>query len=286
MRMDEARKLLDELQTESDRRRGGSGETKNVTLPNDGGHGVSISIRDIGEVFDTDAWLRRVHENPNRIYGFIICADEHTEFIEFVEVAWSTHNALSNDACDIFTFERPKSDARYTLSKTAKLLGVSSHTILRWIQKNKVDVLKKIDHQGHYCFSDEDVAKLGNALQKKVPLQRSRNRTQCFDVVKKLFESPHEIILPGFAVFPSANARKAAYFDFSTLNSSQFSGRLQRILWLVQEAYDRGGDADAVFEHFRKIEEKRCLKQRFKTALLKFPLKDFVKLFIEKLWII
>ena len=48
----------------------------------------------------------------------------------------------------------------YSLKDVAKKVGVSSATIVRWIDVKKVDIDKKKNAQGHYLFTEADLQAL------------------------------------------------------------------------------------------------------------------------------
>lgn len=48
----------------------------------------------------------------------------------------------------------------YSLKQVAKRVGVSTATIVRWIEVRKVKITKKKTAQGHYVFTEADLEKL------------------------------------------------------------------------------------------------------------------------------
>lgn len=48
----------------------------------------------------------------------------------------------------------------YTLKKVASRVGVSTATIVRWMETKKVKVAKKKNARGHYFFTEADLQKL------------------------------------------------------------------------------------------------------------------------------
>jgi len=48
----------------------------------------------------------------------------------------------------------------YSLKEVAKKVGVSTATIVRWIETKKVKVPKRKNAQGHYFFTEADLQKL------------------------------------------------------------------------------------------------------------------------------
>ncbi len=48
----------------------------------------------------------------------------------------------------------------YSLKHVAKRVGVSTATIVRWIEVRKVKITKKKNVHGHYVFTEADLQKL------------------------------------------------------------------------------------------------------------------------------
>jgi DNA-binding transcriptional MerR regulator len=48
----------------------------------------------------------------------------------------------------------------YSLKDVAKKVGVSTATIVRWIDTKKVNMDKKKNSQGHYLFTEDDLRTL------------------------------------------------------------------------------------------------------------------------------
>jgi excisionase family DNA binding protein len=48
----------------------------------------------------------------------------------------------------------------YSLKEVAKKVGVSTATIVRWIEVKKVSITKKKNARGHYIFTEADLQKL------------------------------------------------------------------------------------------------------------------------------
>jgi hypothetical protein len=53
-------------------------------------------------VQDQQTWVRHVNDHPEKVYGFLLCADEHTDFKNYIKNGWCTLNTLSGTVCDIF----------------------------------------------------------------------------------------------------------------------------------------------------------------------------------------
>ncbi len=242
------------------------------------GHGAMQSIRNTGQVFSAHSWNKWVEKNPNRIYGFLICADEHEEFIKYIQKAWRTIDKLSGDVCEIFTLERQEKryESAVSLKDVAHELQIDKRTVIRWIDTGKIDLDKKKNYRGRYHFSKQDVTKLqayaeGNLLTPP-------DRTQCWEVVEKLFKKPSDIILPGLALFQSAYTKEAIYYNCTDLKVAELSAEFQCILNSLKVACQSGRSQNEIFQHFQKIERKRKIRKIAKAVGLKLSPKDFFDL--------
>jgi DNA-binding transcriptional MerR regulator len=48
----------------------------------------------------------------------------------------------------------------YSLKEVAKKVGVSTATVVRWIEVRKVNITKKKNARGNYIFTEADLQKL------------------------------------------------------------------------------------------------------------------------------
>ena len=53
----------------------------------------------------------------------------------------------------------------YSLKQVAERVGVSTATIVRWIDVRKVKITKKKNAQGHYVFTESDLEKLKEHIE-------------------------------------------------------------------------------------------------------------------------
>jgi hypothetical protein len=214
-------------------------------------------VQNVKQVFQPSAFQNRILEDPRRLYGFLLCTDEHQGFISFVQSAWRTLDALSGDACDIFTLEKwEMPDQRLASS--------------RYIQLGTGDTQPRIvdgegRYEGQHVFLDNGVM---------LP-----DRVQCLKVRDELFKNPRQIVLPGFAIFASREAgNAAAYYPCGRLSPAELSDSFQQILGSANEAYHAGENRMEAFQYFQKIERKRSIKEKFIKTLTNLSLKDLIDL--------
>jgi hypothetical protein len=211
-------------------------------------------ISDIKEVLSDYEWKSRIEKDPKRIYGFILCTDEHTAFQSFIQKAWGTLHYLSGEACDIFTLEHWKFPHEKLISKSyIQIPGARSGAA-------------RIARGDDFGFIGQNIL-IDNGLM--LP-----DRAQCFEVRDKLFANPNKIILPGLAIFPSPYLQEAVYYNCSDLDETQLSSSFQAIFNSVKEAYKAGGDSSDVFGRFQRIEKVRFIQERLTKAVLKLSLRD------------
>jgi len=221
-----------------------------------------IPIDEIREVFEEYSWEERLEENPRRLYAFLLATDEHRSFLTFMQRAWRTLDALSGDYCDIFTYER-------------------------WEIPSKWEIRAKKENQPNYIpLIQTNIlqALYSRGLEFDVPLKEFivndgillPNRTQCFEVRNRLFENPSEILLPGLALFPSADSKEALYYRCGGLNHNQLSESFQRIFSTVAEINQRDPslNRNEIFNELKKTEKIRDFKERLNQVTMQISLKD------------
>jgi len=215
-------------------------------------------IQDVKEVFNAWSWKKRIEEDPRRIYAFLLCADEHAAFRNFVQDAWRTLDALSGRACDVFTLEHwVFPHERFKKRGYLPLPGGSAGAA-------------GIAPGERYGLPGQQVA-IDNGIM--LP-----DRTQCFEVRKRLFKKPEDIILPGLAVFASPWGKESIYYDSKDLQGAELSSSFQAILGSIQKAYETQETSDQVLARFRQLERMRSIKGKVSKALLNLSLMDLVDL--------
>jgi len=228
-----------------------------------------LEISDIKEVFDPLSWQERVRENPRKVYGFLLFADEHKAFRSYIREAWRSLDKLSGEACDIFTLEQPIS----TAWGNTEQFNASNYLAFEGLSTGQSRFIAPEDNQyDEVCQKYPDVGRFGGAVIDngiKLP-----DRTQCYDVRDRLFEQPAKIILPGLALFANIYTKNALYFNFDNLNREELSSRFQYILTSIREIYESNEDRLAVLQLVKKMERNREIKERLTQALSKISLKD------------
>lgn len=211
------------------------------------GFGALVGGANIEDIQNPARLMEFVEEDSKRIFGVFLCADEHTEFHDFLQKAWKTIDRVSGRATLIFTLEVPSTIERL------------------------IDHVKK-----HPRPADQFQPTPGSDFL--VP-----NRAECFDLVETLFERPSKITLPGFAIFPDVVGQTATYFCCSGMTSTQLSELTQLVFQQINESYIDPGNKDrfAVYDSFLL---KRGVQQltRFIPIALKASLAELIKLLIPK----
>src|SRR5438094_5737628 len=154
-----------------------------------------IKVEGIKEVLDVYAWRRRVQADPKKLYGFLLCTDEHEAFLRYLQKAWSTLNTLSGNACDLFTLEHQRK-------------GLATYLPLSTTAPPVTGDLGSRDTSDGIVLPD---------------------RTQCLALRDALFAKPESVILPGLAVFASINERTAVYYPCNGLTSDEISATFQKL---------------------------------------------------------
>lgn len=167
-----------------------------------------LEISDIKEVFSPLDWQNRIKQNPRKLYGFLLFADEHKTYRSFIQEAWRTLDSLSGEACDIFTLER-----KYDPSSHLAIEGGKTGQSRRITQDDPMYPDLSVVYP---VIAATGCAIVDNGLT--LP-----ERTQCFEVRDKLFKKPKNIILPGLAIFADIHTKKAIYFDCHELEKSELN---------------------------------------------------------------
>ena len=217
-----------------------------------------ITVNNVKTVIDADHFILRLKHEDHRLFAFLLCADEHEEFISAIKDCWNTLHRLSGSSCDIFTLERMKpieqhsrasSFAAKNMSPQLKRAGATSS------RKGKIS---------------QPIAGLENGLD-------FPDRAQCFDVRDTLFKSPQKIILPGLVVFHSVEQGNAKYYACGTLNSQEISRLFQIVFSTIAQGYRAGKDRQQNFNSFVQQEKIRQLKEYAVSAVMKLSLGDLIK---------
>jgi len=215
-------------------------------------------IQDVKEALDPIGFEKRIKTDPRRLYGFLLCTDEHDDFRTFIQKSWRTLDKLSGQSCDIFTLEKWNDHPRERLDSSL-YISIEGGTLGQ----------PRITNGDRFGFADQEIA-IDNGI-------RLPDRTQCFEVRDALFAEPRKVILPGFAVFHSVAAKRARYYSCGELTSKELSKLFQIVLTTIAEKYREGAGRTDIFKAFSRAELYRELKTHAVNAALKLSLADLMK---------
>ena len=215
-------------------------------------------IQDVKEVLDQDRFAERTSEDPKRIYGFLLCTDEHEDFRSHIQKAWRTLDALSGKSCDVFTLE--KWQMPYERFESRLYLPVDGGSAGQ----------ARIADGDEYGYPGQHIA-IDNGIM--LP-----DRTECLKVRDQLFENPKDVILPGFAIFPSVHECRARFYKCGGLGRSDLSELFQIVLTTIRESYNRGNNGGDVFDRFVAAERSRKFRRYVLNLLLRLSLMDLIRL--------